>query len=145
MSDSSRVLLIVDDEINIANSLRRELMCWVRERKLSIKIFESAIDALSFTEENGSNIDVIVTDLHMSGLDGLTFLTKVHEKYPNILTIVLTGSVDENINDDRLYTGEFICIRKPWEPDELNRILTEKWNEKFPGQFPDASEKPLYC
>jgi DNA-binding NtrC family response regulator len=69
-------VLFVDDEVNILNSLRRGLI------DVDYKCFfaSSGKEALEIMKEN--LISVIVTDMRMPEMDGLTLLKEVKEKYP---------------------------------------------------------------
>ena len=72
---------------------------------------------LEILEKN--KVHVIVSDMRMPGMDGLTFLRKVKEKYPDIVRIVLTGYTQINQIIAAINSGEiFRYITKPWKMDD---------------------------
>jgi HD-like signal output (HDOD) protein/CheY-like chemotaxis protein len=88
----SRVLF-VDDEPLVVRSLRRTLAT----RKLGWEpcFTESGTQALALVDEG--NIDVIVSDMHMPGMDGATLLRRVQERHPEVVRIILSGQTDPKL------------------------------------------------
>ena len=84
-------ILFVDDEPNILAGLRRMLRTMRNE--MDLNFVESGAAALEFMANN--NVDVIVSDMRMPGMDGATLLTQVQEKYPHAIRMMLTGQADE--------------------------------------------------
>jgi len=84
---------------------------------------ESADEALEIIEElyeEDHEIIVIVSDWLMPGMKGDEFLIQVHEKYPNIVKVMLTGQADDDAieraqNEAHLHR----CLYKPWNAKEL--------------------------
>jgi two-component system sensor histidine kinase/response regulator len=110
----NRTVLFVDDEIEILNSLKRLL----RAEPYQLFLAQSGQRALSILEEK--SIHVIITDLSMPGMDGLTLLKKVQERYPDVVRLVLSAhgdvaSILEAINRGNVYR----YIVKPWDNMEL--------------------------
>jgi len=112
-------ILFVDDDISILNSLKR------LTRKIEVEFFfcDSSIDALQLIEKE--RIDIIVSDLRMPQMDGITLLSEVANKYPETIRIMLTGNSDSElvlsaINKGRIWS----FISKPWDGEQL--ILTLK-------------------
>ena len=112
-------LLIVDDEKNILKSLKRLLI------DIDCKIFkaESGEEGLELFEDN--KFQVVISDYRMPGMTGVEFLSKVKEKYPDTIRIVLsgfadTGAIVEAINMGNIYK----FIPKPW--DDQNLLTTVK-------------------
>jgi putative two-component system response regulator len=123
---NKRVLLIVDDEENIINSLKREL----RREGYAICAADSAEKGLELLNEQ--DIGVVLSDRIMPGMDGIEFLGMVKEKYPDIVRILLTGkgtlkSAMASIN----YSQIFSYLTKPWNSDELKRTILKAFEHYF--------------
>jgi HD-like signal output (HDOD) protein len=85
-----RRVLFVDDEPNILEGLRLRLHGQRHQWEMSfVESGEAALELLSRTP-----IDVIVTDLRMPRMDGATLLQHVHQRYPHIVRIVLSGHAE---------------------------------------------------
>lgn len=116
------VILCVDDEIVILNSLKIELRNEFGDAYL-YEFAESADEALEVIEElmeSDCQISLIVSDWLMPGIKGDEFLIRVHQNYPNIIKVMLTGQADK-IAIDRAKTGAnlYSCLYKPWDGEEL--------------------------
>ena len=106
-------VLVVDDEPDMAESVERVLRGAGHET-----IVETESEAaLSVVERERP--DVVITDLRMPGLDGLSLLTLIKEAHPEVPVIVLTGyaSIDSAVEAMRRGAADFLS--KPFVPDEL--------------------------
>lgn len=115
-------ILCVDDEVMVLTSLKIELQGAFGDNYL-YELAESADEALEVMEEldeEGLKIIVIISDWLMPGMKGDEFLIHVHEKYPHIIKIMLTGQANEEaIERAKKYANLYRCCSKPWESGEL--------------------------
>jgi DNA-binding NtrC family response regulator len=119
-------ILCVDDEAIILNSLVRQLQTAFDDVYL-YETAESADEALEIIEElqaEGTALLVIVSDWLMPGAKGDEFLIEVHQRFPGVVKIMLTGQADrdavERAQDQaNLYT----CLEKPWQAQELIQAI----------------------
>jgi phosphoserine phosphatase RsbU/P len=116
-------VLFVDDEQNILNSLRRELHEWSRRNALELVTASSAREGLRRLEESGERTAIVVSDLKMPEMLGSDFLLEVRERYPKIVTILLTGYSEAQELMKAVKAGIFSYILKPWEPEYLKAEL----------------------
>ena len=119
-------IMFVDDEPNILASLKRLL----RSEGYYILTANSAEEGLELLEKEG-DIDLVVSDMRMPGMDGAEFLKIVHEKWPDTLRILLTGYSDiastiSAINEGNIYQ----YIAKPWEDNDLKLTLKRAIEQK---------------
>ena len=94
---SKPAILCVDDESIILTSLTRQLK-QVFDDAYVYEMAESADEAFEIIEEleaDEINVIVIVSDWLMPGMKGDEFLIKVHQKFPNVVKILLTGQADK--------------------------------------------------
>ena len=115
-----RVLLLVDDEENITSALTRLL----RRDGYHILRANSGLAGLELLSSN--RVGVIISDQRMPGMTGTEFLTRVKERYPDTVRIVLSGytelnSVTEAINRGAVYK----FLTKPWEDELLRENVAE--------------------
>ena len=119
---AEQIILCVDDEEIVLNSLEMQLKEQFGEKYI-YEFAENAEDALEIIEElNEENVEVlvIVSDWLMPGLKGDEFLIKVHQKFPNIIKVLLTGQADKKaVERAKAQANLHICINKPWKTSEL--------------------------
>ena len=113
MAEKRNVVLFVDDEQHILNAIRRATL----DESFDTVFAGSGATALQALEQQ--EISVIVTDMRMPVMDGLTLLKIVREKYPSIVRIVLSGYTQLSQVLSSINQGEiFQFIPKPWQMEE---------------------------
>jgi YesN/AraC family two-component response regulator len=110
-------VLIVDDEPAVLAALQRAL----RQRfgaRLAVHAESDAIAALSLLRER--SFDILVSDLRMPVIDGISFLTLAAGLHPVAVRMILTGSADfETAQRAINESGVFRYLTKPWNDSEL--------------------------
>lgn len=109
-------LLCVDDESNILNVIKRQLL----DDDIEFYSASNAAEGLALLQQLGS-VHVIVSDYRMPGMNGIDFLKKASLLCPEVHGIILSGFVD--ISDVQQHEHLFDCLRKPWQADELRRLI----------------------
>lgn len=119
---SKATILCVDDEVVILDSLEIQLQNAFKD-KYAYEMAESADEALEIIgelEEEDAEIIVIVSDWLMPGMKGDEFLIKIHEKFPNVIKILLTGQADEEaIGRAKTEANLHRYLSKPWDAEGL--------------------------
>ncbi len=126
MEEKKHRILAVDDEVNILSSLRRLL----RRENYELLTANSGEEGLKILKEQGE-VNLIISDQRMPGMQGVEFLKKAMEIYPDIIRIILSGYTDVTaitsaINEGHIY--QFIL--KPWNDEGLKSIIKralEQW------------------
>jgi len=125
-ADDKLKILMVDDEINMLESMGDVL----RDKGYLVSTASSGQEALERLERESNDCDLMITDLKMPGMNGMELLSRVHDLYPEIKVIVLTGfgSVDGAV--EAMRNGAWDYILKPFNPDDalssIKRIEAEK-------------------
>lgn len=122
------VVICVDDEITVLDSLRRELSESL-EDNFEIETAVGGIEALELVEDlldESCDIAIAIADYIMPDLKGDEVLKQIHQRSPKTITIMLTGQaslegVTNAINSAKLYR----YVAKPWQAEELNLIVKE--------------------
>lgn len=128
-------ILCVDDERIILLSLRDQISKHFGDR-YRYEFAESVEEAWEVIEElcaEGVKILIIVSDWLMPGMRGDEFLIQVHQRFPDIVTVLLSGQADETaIERAREQANLFAYIPKPWDEETLIKIVQsglERFNE----------------
>ena len=116
------VILCVDDERMVLDSLKTQLQDSFGNSYL-YEVAEDAEEALEVIQEfreDEISILLIVSDWLMPGMKGDEFLIRVHQEFPNIIKILLTGQADESaIQRAKDRANLHCCLLKPWSKEEL--------------------------
>ncbi|NQV40762.1 MAG: sigma-54-dependent Fis family transcriptional regulator [Candidatus Marinimicrobia bacterium] len=104
---------IIDDDSEI-RELLRELF---ESDEYEVSTFNSAEDAHPYILRE--NPDLILLDIGLPGMDGLTFLEKLKSEIEDVEVIMITGQADIRSAIRAIKLGAMDYIRKPIDPDEL--------------------------
>lgn len=83
-------------------------------------------EALALLQDQGLVPDVIVTDIEMPGMDGITFVDRVRHLDPpcaQIPVIAASGNADEMMRRDALSVGCDVFLTKPFDLNVLRREI----------------------
>lgn len=125
------VILCVDDEQIVLQSLRTQLM-EAFGNAYTYEVAEDGDDALELIDElneEGASIILIVSDWLMPGMKGDEFLIKVHQQFPGVIKVLLTGQADElAIQRAKEEANLHCCLFKPWSETELIETIKSGLN-----------------
>jgi two-component system response regulator YesN len=113
-------LIIVDDEIEIRNGLMG--YSWERLGFQALASFDDGKDALSFVQERP--VDVVLCDIRMPVMDGLSFAKEVQEKTIPTKIVFLTGFKDMDLIRSAIRYGCKDYLLKPTNFVELDETFT---------------------
>ncbi len=114
---SQHKIWVIDDD----RAMRWVLEKTFKEEGFDVTSFEDAQSALDDIAENTP--DVILTDIRMPGIDGLTFLGKVKNNYPDLPVIIMTAHSDLESAVSSYQTGAFEYLPKPFDIDEALALV----------------------
>ncbi len=114
---NAKRILLVDDEENARIALSRLLS---REGYV-VNTVSNGFEALNYLREH--DVNLIVTDINMPEMDGISFLREANRSFPGINVIMITayGGVESYI--EAINLGAFEYINKPVKIEELKSIL----------------------
>ena len=112
-------LLIVDDELSVRDSLAK----WFGEEGYEVGTAESASEALTRVAETA--YDVALVDIKMRGTDGIELQRRLHEIYPDMLVIIMTGYASVETAIAALKNGAYDYVNKPLDPDEIAHLISK--------------------
>jgi len=117
MESSPLTLLLLDDEQDILNALKRLL-----RKNFTLVTFTEGQVALDYLREN--TVDLIMSDMRMPNMDGAQFLEKSRDLHPHAIRLLLTGYSDMDSTIRAINEGGVYCyIGKPWDNDALKMTL----------------------
>ncbi len=124
---TEQAILCVDDEAIILESLKEQL-----KRKFGstylYEVAESVSEAWEIIEDlviDKIEILIIISDWLMPEIKGDEFLIAVHQRFPQVVTVMLTGQADElAIKRATEQANLYRCLYKPWNEDELVEVIS---------------------
>jgi DNA-binding NtrC family response regulator len=128
-------ILLVDDEVVFTKNMSKLLT----NRGYLVTPVNSGDSAIRELEEN--DFDVVVLDLKMPGMDGITTLKEIKKLGLFTETLILTGhgAIDTALEAAKL--GAYDYLTKPCEIDELVSKIEGAWGKKDDAQREDMQEK----
>jgi DNA-binding NtrC family response regulator len=140
MYEDSKIIAIDDDPVTCSIFSRILTTCGC-----SYEIIRSGPEAIKRVK--GERYDLLITDLKMPKVDGLTILKESKMAYPDAPVVIITGYSTVETAVEAMKLGAYDYIRKPIDPDELlliierafenkrlideNRLLKEELSERF--------------
>ena len=115
------IILCVDDEPDILNTLKMQLKNEFKNAYF-YELAESGDEALDLLEDfqEKAQVIVVVSDWLMPGIKGDELLIKVHQKYPKIIKVMLTGQADAAAVQRAVEEADlYCCLYKPWQSKDL--------------------------
>jgi len=113
---ASATVLIVDDDKNTRDGLRLALQN--RYEVIAAESGERAMDLLSMRP-----VDILLTDVRMPGMDGLTLLQRALARYPGMVCILLTAYGNVETAVEAMKRGAYDFLTKPVNLDHLELLL----------------------
>jgi DNA-binding NtrC family response regulator len=113
-------VLLVDDEAPFVETMTKRLT----KRKLEVKTASNGTDALKALAKD-PNIEVVILDVKMPGMDGIETLTKIKKRHPLVEVIMLTGHATVETAIDGMKLGALDYLMKPCEMDLLMAKVEE--------------------
>ena len=117
METSTYRILIVDDEPSITSLLASFL-------GVQGYLCETATNGRTALEMVSQNhFDVVIIDILMPEMDGITLTKKLLRQFPNLLIMVMSGHYDEKNMESAVAAGAREFIKKPFSLEEFNMRL----------------------
>ena len=114
-------ILIAEDEALLRQSLANNINSLDSGFEVICQV-SNGDEALRYLKTN--TIHLLITDIRMPVLDGLALAKCVHEQYPHIFTVVLTGYTDFDYAREALKQRVFDYLLKPVSAEDLESTLS---------------------
>ncbi len=115
-------VILVDDEEEIRKGIIRKIR-WEELGFLIVGEAENGLKALEVIEKTSP--DLVISDIKMPFMDGIKLTSEIHERFPTIKVIILSGFDDFEYAREALRLGVIRYILKPINSIEMNTLLRE--------------------
>ncbi len=117
-------VLVVDDEADFLETFVERLQM----RGLNVEGVESGEKALELLKDN--LFDVVILDVKMPGMDGVTTLREIKKRWPLTEVIMLTGHASVESGIEGMKLGAYDYIMKPADIDDLMDKMQQAYEVK---------------
>ena len=115
-------ILVADDEADLETLIRQKFRQKIREQVYEFVFAENGRDALEKIHFH-NDIDIVLSDINMPEMDGLTLLSKIADQHPLLKTVMVSAYGDmENIRT-AMNSGAFDFITKPVNFQDLELTI----------------------
>lgn len=129
MSDSQVRILVVDDEVDLEQLMLQKMRREVRSGRYTFEFAHNGAEALDLMRGNGK-YDIVLSDINMPVMDGLTLLSQIPEVDPDIRAVMVSAYGDmENIRT-AMNRGAFDFVTKPIDFTDL-KVTIERTIENL--------------
>ena len=115
---TKKTIVFVDDEPNILNGLRR--MLYPLQKDWNMLFVEGGAKALEILAQ--SDVNVVVSDMRMPGMNGFELLQTVRKRFPNVIRVMLTGQPDKDVYCEVMAISHYF-LWKPAKFEELQMLF----------------------
>jgi adenylate cyclase len=117
-------VLVVDDEPDVEALVLQKFRRQVRDGAVSFLFARDGVEALAALKANG-DIDLVVTDINMPRMDGLSLLQKLQESEDSVSTIVVSAYGDMSNIRTAMNRGAFDFVTKPIDFLDLEATIAK--------------------
>jgi CheY-like chemotaxis protein len=125
-------ILVVDDEDMVRNLAQAVLVRW----GYRVLAAANGEEALALYRSRGDEIDLVLLDYTMPGLNGLQVFQLLQAVNPSVRVIFSSGLSAQADSDRLLRAGAQAFVAKPYRVEELVRRVRQVLDEKTPSVFP---------
>jgi CheY-like chemotaxis protein len=113
----SKNILIVDD----SRDLTHVIADFLSMHGYQVHTAHNGYDALECIGKK--RVDIVVSDIHMPGMDGFTLMTEIKTRYPDIPIILITGFSVGEAKKIAFEKGADAFMAKPFRLKDLKRVI----------------------
>ena len=123
MDEKIKILVVDDEEV-----VRRSHIRTLASIHCDVEVVWNGAEALQVMEQRPA--DVVLLDLRMPGMDGMTVLKTIKEKWPETEVVIITGYPNIDSAKEAVRLGAYDYLAKPVGPDEVINVANGAMTQK---------------
>ena len=134
MKQGTYKILVVDDEPDVEPLVLQRMRRDIRSRKYEFVFAHNGVEAVELLNKD-EDIDMVISDINMPQMDGLTLLEQISEINPNIRSVIVSAYGDMKNIRTAMNRGAFDFVTKPLDFGDLRVTIErtlrhmEEWRE----------------
>ena len=137
MSEQARILIVDDD-----SSIRWVLARALHNADFKVISCDSGNEALKLVSTHQP--DIVITDIHMSGMTGIELLENLNQSHPDLPVIMITAYADTDIGSQSHELGAFDYLPKPFDINQVITICRKALNSQQPSSQLTAWQQQIH-
>jgi sigma-B regulation protein RsbU (phosphoserine phosphatase) len=121
-------IMVVDDEPDLELLISQKYRKKIKDEEIHFVFAGDGMEALEKLKKN-DGMDIILTDINMPKMDGLTLLTKLNESYPLLKSVIVSAYGDMSNIRTALNRGAFDFVTKPIDFQDLEITINKALKE----------------
>src|SRR4051812_31126186 len=117
-------ILVVDDEPDLEGLIIQKFRRQIRDGSVSFLFAHNGLEALTMLDEN-RDVDMVLSDINMPGMDGLSLLGKLQESDENLSTVIVSAYGDMANIRTAMNRGAFDFVTKPIDFADLETTIAK--------------------
>jgi adenylate cyclase len=117
-------ILVVDDEPDLEDLVRQKFRRQIKEGAIVFGFARDGMEALAFLDSN-RDFDMVVSDINMPRMDGLTLLTKLQDEASRFSTVIVSAYGDMANIRTAMNRGAFDFLTKPIDLPDLEATIAK--------------------
>ena len=126
MNEAKRIVVAVDDQESVEEIFKLRLKSEIRSGMIDFHFFSNGKGCLDFLAENEHYIHVVLllSDINMPEMNGLTLLEAIKKRYPNIKVYMASAYDAEDYQNQAKALGADGYLVKPIDFKELRKVIS---------------------
>jgi DNA-binding NtrC family response regulator len=112
-------ILLADDDAAVRDLVRRALT----SEGHTVHVTQDGLEALDYLKASGADIEILISDVDMPQLDGITLAEKALALKPRLAVILMSGFSDQLERAARLRVRQLLSISKPFTLDQIRQVV----------------------
>jgi adenylate cyclase len=133
-------ILVVDDEPDLEGLIVQKFRRQIRDGTVSFLFAHNGLEALTMLDGN-RDVDMVLSDINMPGMDGLSLLGKLQEGEDNVSTVIVSAYGDMTNIRTAMNRGAFDFVTKPIDFADLEATIAK--TIRHVGILRDARRRQL--
>lgn len=121
-------ILVVDDEPDVPLLIKQRFRAQIKEKQIEFRFAANGVEALQVLDAE-PDVDMVLSDINMPEMDGLTLLGKVTERGPLPKTVMVSAYGDLDNIRAAMNRGAFDFVTKPIDFTDLQATIDKTRNE----------------
>ncbi len=123
MDDKTKILVVDDEEVVRLSHIRT-----LASMHCNVEVVRDGNEALQVMEQRPA--DVVLLDLRMPGMDGMSVLKTIKQRWPETEVVIITGYPTVDTAKEAVRLGAFDYLAKPVGPDEVINVANGAMTQK---------------